>query len=481
MDKMQHDRRASNTTNRRKACGTNLLQDADGGELGTRDEASPSAIADAHSGDEQSVNLREKAVIVREEAIEERESDLHRREGLLELQRGKLSALRVQEISDAQIFKATREDHQSKLQQANENLIIASIEAQIMAEEIEKSKIAQANYYKTLLNTSNDGIHIVSMDGRLVEASDTFCKMLILARDQVIGKSVTEWYVSVTEEEVAMNIHAGELSDGIPIVFESVFRRGDQTTFDAEVSISQVEFDGSKLLFCAARDITLRKNAEAALRLSNAGFRKLAGHQEMIRENERKRIARDIHDDMGQNLMALRIDVQLMAARPDPDALTKEQGESALAQIDTIIKTVRNIINDLRPSVLNLGLHAAIEWQAKEFQRRSGIICELHMDHDELSLNDEHTTSLFRIVQESLANITRHAQASRVQIALQRKDGGFYLTIVDDGVGLSPDHHKKTNCFGLAGIGERIRAMGGTFSTSSNPGQGLKVMLFVPN
>ena len=228
------------------------------------------------------------------------------------------------------------------------------------------------------------------------------------------------------------------------------------------------------------QDIQTRAQLEQALMASEERLRKLAGHLELVREDERKRIARDIHDDLGQNLLALRIDVSMMAMRPHTIMVTQERINAALNQIDTTIRAVRTIINDLRPVVLDLGLHAAVEWQAREFERRSGIVCELQIDHDEFALDDKQATALFRIVQESLTNISRHSKASHVHIEMQRRDGGLFLTIADDGVGLAPDRERNLNAFGLVGIEERIHSLGGTFFTANNPGQGMAIMLSVP-
>ncbi len=166
--------------------------------------------------------------------------------------------------------------------------------------------------------------------------------------------------------------------------------------------------------------------------------------------------------------MALRIDMSMMAARPDLLAATREMAVASLALIATTIKSVRAIINDLRPGVLDLGLHAALEWQVRDFEQRSGIACELQIDHGEFALDDKRATAMFRIVQESLSNILRHARASHVRIGMQLREGGLFLKIADNGIGLSADSRKKTN-----GIEERIHAMGGTFSMANNPGRGM--------
>jgi len=222
-------------------------------------------------------------------------------------------------------------------------------------------------------------------------------------------------------------------------------------------------------------DITDGKPAEENLTRFQAVLRTLAAHQESVREDERKRIARDIHDDLGQNLMVLRIDVSMIAA-----SMTHQRIDAALHQIDITIRSVRAIINDLRPGVLDLGLHAAIESLAKEFEQRNAIACTLRIDHDEFELGDKITTMLFRIVQESLNNIVRHARASHVVIDMQHKNHALLLIIADDGIDLPNESSRKKNVFGLAGIEERICALDGKFSMTSKPGQGTAITVSVP-
>ena len=227
-----------------------------------------------------------------------------------------------------------------------------------------------------------------------------------------------------------------------------------------------------------SRDITGHKQTEEALRQSRAELRKWAAHQELVKEEERKRIARDIHDDLGQNLMALRLDVSRLTDGGAPSI--ERWSKAALTQIDQTMKAVRAIINDLRPAVLDLGLHAAVEWQAKQFARRSGTSCEVYIDHEEFALSDELATALFRIVQESLSNIMRHAKASHTQIEMRRLDGCLAFRIADDGVGLPADYSRNANSFGLIGIEERVRAFGGQFRLSSAPGKGMAIEFSIP-
>ena len=227
-------------------------------------------------------------------------------------------------------------------------------------------------------------------------------------------------------------------------------------------------------------DIDMRQQVEEALRESRSDLRKLANHQERVKEDERKRIARDIHDELGQNLMALRIDVSMLEQHADASAATRSWAGAALQQIDATIKSVRNIINDLRPPVLDLGLHAALAWQAKQFEQRTGIVCTLEIGDDECLLGDTHATAVFRIVQEALTNIGKHANAGHVRIRMQRADGSLFVEISDDGIGCAADGKPASGGFGLVGMEERIYALGGTFSIASNAGLGTAIMLSIP-
>jgi signal transduction histidine kinase len=230
-------------------------------------------------------------------------------------------------------------------------------------------------------------------------------------------------------------------------------------------------------------EVNERRRAEQALQKSQEMLHQLVAYQERVKEDERKRIAREIHDELGQNLMALRIDISVLQARiAEVNPMLNEKVRIALSHIDTSIKAVRIIINNLRPSVLDLGLHAAIEWQVNEFERRTGIACSLTMDDEQsgFDLDDHRATALFRILQESLTNVARHAQASLVEIDVGRYDDRFCMTISDNGVGLFPGCRRKPNSFGLLGIGERVSTLGGDFAVESDEGHGTVLKVTIP-
>ncbi len=223
------------------------------------------------------------------------------------------------------------------------------------------------------------------------------------------------------------------------------------------------------------------RDSQAKLQISHQKLRRLAAHADHIKEEERKRIAREIHDDLGQNLLVLRIDADMLASRTEGrHPRLHARARSTLGQIDATIKSVRHIINDLRPTVLDLGLNAAVEWQIAEFRRRTGIYCELSENQTDICLSDHCATAFFRILQESLSNISQHAKASLVQVELKKEGDILSMTVKDNGVGVLNEGRNKVGSFGLVGIEERIKILGGKFSIKSGQGAGMTVTVSVP-
>ena len=221
--------------------------------------------------------------------------------------------------------------------------------------------------------------------------------------------------------------------------------------------------------------------SQAKLQASHEKLRMLAAHAEQIKEGERKRIAREIHDDLAQNLLALKIEAEILANRTrDRHGRLHERAVATVRQIDVTIRSVRQIINDLRPNVLDLGLNAAVDWQVADFARRTGIECELVEDESEHHLDDSCATAFFRILQESLNNVARHARASKVRIDLHQHADMLTMTIRDNGVGMQPGSRNRNGSFGLVGIEERVNILGGSFSISSGPDTGTTIVVTIP-
>ena len=222
-----------------------------------------------------------------------------------------------------------------------------------------------------------------------------------------------------------------------------------------------------------------RRQAEMELKRSQELFRNLSTHLQEVREEERTRIARKIHDDMGQALTALKIDVSWLNKKlpNDPDSI-REKLQSMVTLINETIETMHNVSEDLRPGILDdFGLAAAIEWQAEEFQKRTGVECRTNLPPDEFDLSKEKSTNLFRIVQESLTNIIRHANATEVEIQLSEKEGILVLEMQDNGKGISDAAITHPRSFGLIGIRERVHSLGGEVNIVGTPNEGTRVVV----
>ena len=226
-------------------------------------------------------------------------------------------------------------------------------------------------------------------------------------------------------------------------------------------------------------NITQHKAAETALRESALSMRELAEHQESVREEERKRIAQEIHDELGQQLLALKIDVSILQGQLSHVPEAAAQLDGMLRTMSSLMQSMRSIINDLRPAVLDLGLHAAAEWQTREFQRKTGISCALLSDGEEIVLSDACATALFRTLQESLTNVSRHAHATHVDVQLYATQDTLLMRVSDDGIGRL-DQQNKPDTFGLRGMHERISSLGGKLTVSAAPDQGVTVTATVP-
>ncbi|WP_426077873.1 PAS domain-containing sensor histidine kinase [Janthinobacterium sp. PSPC3-1] len=230
-------------------------------------------------------------------------------------------------------------------------------------------------------------------------------------------------------------------------------------------------------------DITERQRTEEALRQSLLQLRELSDHQESIKDAERRRIALDIHDDLGQSLMALKIDVSLLHARTgEKHARLQRHTRRALATIDASITAVRAIINDLYPSTLELGLVPAVEWLVRQMNTLGGSHYHLRLADPDTGegLDRRQTAALFRVIQESLSNSLRHARASTVEVTLAQCAREVLVRISDDGIGMQPGDDGKRAAFGLKSMRERIHALGGALQIDSLPGQGTTLEIRLP-
>jgi signal transduction histidine kinase len=230
------------------------------------------------------------------------------------------------------------------------------------------------------------------------------------------------------------------------------------------------------------KEINDRIHAEDELRASREELRNLSTHLQSVREEERQGVAREIHDELGQALSSLRLDLALMKEELHQTPMAAEKRISSMSEVcDTTIKAVRRIITQLRPQLLDdLGLTAAIEWQAEEFQHRTGIDYSLQIVPEEIKLDVARSTAIFRIFQETLTNIARHSGATTVTIQLRLNDAGVTLNVHDNGKGISEQQIHNSRSFGLLGIRERAHYWRGTVSIKGGLRQGTNVSVFLP-
>jgi signal transduction histidine kinase len=225
-----------------------------------------------------------------------------------------------------------------------------------------------------------------------------------------------------------------------------------------------------------------RKRAEERLRESHEQLRALSVYLQYVREEERTRIAREVHDELGQSLTGLKFDLAGLASRlPRDPKVLNEKAKALLAGIDATIQTVRRISTELRPGILDdLGLGAAIEWQAHEFQSRTGIQCDVVIAMRETILEQDLNTAFFRIFQETLTNVLRHAQATKVRVRLAEEDKRLVMEVQDNGRGIAAPEISNNKSIGLLGMRERAALLGGEFHIRGVSGKGTSIAVRIP-
>jgi two-component system sensor histidine kinase UhpB len=238
--------------------------------------------------------------------------------------------------------------------------------------------------------------------------------------------------------------------------------------------------DGSVLWEGILSNITQNKQAELEVRNSREQLSSLSAHIQSVKERERTRIAREIHDDLGGTLTAIKIELMRLGKDLSPGAEQALQHlRSTEALVDGALDTARRISTELRPGILDLGIVAAVEWQGAEFEKRMDIPCRVTCTHEEIPLDDEISIALFRIFQETLTNIAKHAGASQVEVMLDASAERVSLLVSDNGRGLVEADLSKPKSFGIRGMQERALSLGGEASVSRSP-SGVTVMVSVP-
>jgi signal transduction histidine kinase len=227
-----------------------------------------------------------------------------------------------------------------------------------------------------------------------------------------------------------------------------------------------------------------RRKAATYFKKSHEQLRHLAAHLQSVREEERTNIAREIHDELGQSLIALKMDLSQIKTKlsnaPGNEEIA-EQLKAALGLVSSTIGTVKQICINLRPPLLDhLGIGAAIRWQAEEFQRRSGVECTVAVAYDGFTFDIDIAAALFRIFQEALTNVFKHSRATKVEVSLKEEGDRIVLEIRDNGVGITERQMSKRHSFGLLGMRERLYPLGGTISINGKEQRGTTLNVIIP-
>ncbi|MCE5333173.1 MAG: PAS domain S-box protein, partial [Desulfobacteraceae bacterium] len=335
----------------------------------------------------------------------------------------------------------------------------------------------------SIVESSDDGIIGQTLDGTIVSWNRGAEGLLGYSAEEARGKSVSIIIPPDHKDELSgiiEKIRKGEHIEN----YETVRLDKAGRRIDVSVTISPITSDSGGIIGASAiiRDISERKIAQEELRKSNEQLRDLYRRLQSAREEERTRIAREIHDEFGQTLTALKIDLAWINKRLLKEQVPVNQKiESMSTTIGMAIGSIKKLTADLRPGILDdFGLIAAIEWQAEEFESRTGTRCKLTLDMGGININEEVSTTVFRILQEALTNIMRHAEAKNVELQLMEEDGILVFTIRDDGKGMRRDETFGTHSFGLLGIRERAAALGGFVDNTSSPGEGTVICARIP-
>jgi PAS domain S-box-containing protein len=332
-----------------------------------------------------------------------------------------------------------------------------------------------------MIEASPEAITIGSLEeGKFIEANPACEHLTGYTREELIGRSPVELGFWPDPEERG-RFFSDLRRDQVVHGRELRLRRngGELRTILASAAI--IDLKGRKFILFQAVDISERKSAEKALSEHEVMLRELSAHHDSVREGERAHIAREIHDELGQALTALRMDLSVLGMKfGEADPRIREQVQELKGRVDAIVQVVRDVATALRPAALDLGIVPGLEWLVEEFQKRNGIHCTVSVAESDIALGEDRSIVLFRIVQESLTNVSRHAGARNVEILLDHDAERIRLDVEDDGVGFDVEAARSKKTFGLLGIQERVIMLRGELSIASAPGRGTRVSVTMP-
>jgi len=338
-----------------------------------------------------------------------------------------------------------------------------------------------------LFEQAPDAVALMNGIDQVVRVNRAFTRLFGYTPEEAVGRQLAALTVPGEALDEYQN-HSDLTKAGQRVDAESVRRRKDGSHLRVSVAQVPVSVPGGQVaVYAIYRDITDRKLAEEKLKTTSEQLRALSQNLRSAREEEGARIARELHDELGAALTRLKWDLEDMSKRcgeeinqEDYPILRERTGEM-MALVDEILSNVRRISSELRPGILDdLGLMAAIEWQARQFESRSGIICNVDLLVDDLHLNREQSTAVFRILQEALTNILRHTRAINVNIVVEVVEGELVLEVRDNGRGITEEEIAGSQSLGLIGMRERAHLLGGEIEITGTAGRGTVLTLRVP-
>lgn len=325
--------------------------------------------------------------------------------------------------------------------------------------------------FQRFFDFAPDGYLVTDPSGKILDANLMASKLFGVGRSYLLRKPLTVFVQMADRPRLRTLLNRLATGDGSARAFEAVLTPRGGRPFDAQIRVA-----GNSELRWMVRDVTEQRAAERALererriaeeglRASEERYRQLSVHLQRRIEDERTHIAREVHDELGAALTAIRFELSFAARETAPNGASPEPHVEAIARVDAAIQAMQRICGDLRPSLLDhLGLWAAIEWLAEDFAERTGIRCTLDLDRQAEVRDPERATALFRIVQEALTNALRHAHATEVRIVAREDDGEMRIEVADNGCGIRDADLARPNAFGLIGMQERALACGGKVS-----------------
>ncbi|MBX2922056.1 MAG: PAS domain S-box protein [Chitinophagaceae bacterium] len=350
----------------------------------------------------------------------------------------------------------------------------------ITVQKKKEKEVAEARALADKLIDSLPGVfYFYDINGKFIRWNKQLEEVTGYGVDEIAGMHPAQLFPDDEKEKIA---------DMIKTVFENGYKdieadflskSGIRTSYYFKSLL--IEYNGMPCLLGTGVDIAERKKSNERLKQSYEEIRELTEYLQKVREEERMRISHEIHDELGQLLTVLKMDVSWVNKHiPESNTEVKKRIAETLGTIDHTVRTVRRIASELRPALLDdLGLRAAMIWHIREFEDRTGIKAKVDLMEKDIYLSDDQKTSLYRILQESLTNVVRHSQAKKVNISLTVKDANLILTISDNGQGF--DAGRRTlKTLGLLGMKERTLGMGGQYSIQSIPGKGTTVTVVLP-